>query len=224
MPTPRPLLYTYRRCPYAMRARMALLVAGIAFDAFEIVLRDKPPAMLAISPKGTVPVMLLPGGRVLEESWDIMAWALAADSRQSWWPAAQTVENRQWLAANDGTFKQLLDRYKYPERCPETDRESSREQALAAFLQPLESRLMESPMLGGALPCATDLALFPFVRQFAAVDPGWFAGLPLPAVQGWLAKWLASSLFAACMFKTRTASPFPFPPLSPCFSDWSELS
>lgn len=232
---PRPLLYTYRRCPYAMRARMALLVAGIAFDAFEIVLRDKPPALLALSPKGTVPVLHLPGGDVLDESWEIMRWALADDARQGGWQAAQRADNRQWLALNDGPFKQLLDRYKYPERFPESDRESSRQQALATFLLPLESRLAASPMLGGEQACATDLALFPFVRQFAAVDPPWFAGLPLPALQDWLAKWVASRLFAACLFKPDGPSPFPFPflfpspfpPLglrsAPCLSKWSEL-
>jgi glutathione S-transferase len=198
-----------------MRARMALLLAGVAFDAFEIVLRDKPPALLAMSPKGTVPVLLLPDGEVLEESWDIMRWALAAADHQGWWRAAQTDENLQLLALNNGSFKQLLDRYKYPERFPEADRESSRQKALATFLIPLESRLAENTMLGGEQACATDIAIFPFVRQFAAVDPLWFAALPLPAVQGWLAKWVASSLFAACMFKTRRPSPFQFPALAP---------
>ena len=196
-----------------MRARMALLVAGIAFDAFEIVLREKPLAMLALSPKGTVPVLLLPGGEILEESWDIMRWALAGADCQGWWSAAQTTENRQLLADNDGGFKQLLDRYKYPERFPETDRESNQEQALATFLRPLERRLAESPMLGGKQACATDLAVFPFVRQFAGVDLQSFAGLPLPALQGWLSKWGSSPLFAACMFKMH--NPSSFPPLSP---------
>ena len=94
MEPPRPLLYTYRRCPYAMRARMALLVAGITFDAHEIVLREKPAAMLAASPKGTVPVLVLPSGQVLEQSWDIVAWALTHESAdaeaQAWWSRAQT--------------------------------------------------------------------------------------------------------------------------------------
>lgn len=198
-----------------MRARLALLIAGIEFDAFEIVLRDKPPAMLALSPKGTVPVLHLPDGSVLEESWDIMRWALAGEDRQACWGSAQTAENLKLLALNDGPFKQLLDRYKYPERFPETDRESSRQQALATFLKPLEKRLTAQAMLGGDQAGATDLAVFPFIRQFAAVDPLWFAEQPLPAVQAWLLHWVSSSLFAACMFKTRVSSPFPFPPFSP---------
>lgn len=100
-PTPvmqRPLLYTYRRCPYAMRARMALIIAGIAFDAHEVSLRDKPPEMLALSPKGSVPVMLLPDGQVLEQSWDIMQWALIQKDPDGWWARAQTPENLEWFA------------------------------------------------------------------------------------------------------------------------------
>lgn len=197
----KPLLYTYRRCPYAMRARMALLVAGIAFDAHEVSLRDKPPAMLALSPKGSVPVMLLPDGRVLEQSWDIMGWALERQATRRWWVEAQTFESLAWLAKNDGVFKHHLDRYKYPERYDESNRNSHREQALEAFLLPLAGRLKTSRFLGGVEPCATDLAIFPFVRQFAAVEPDWFAQQPLPALHGWLANWLSSILFLQCMHK-----------------------
>ncbi|MES2880126.1 MAG: glutathione S-transferase [Pseudomonadota bacterium] len=194
-----PLLFTYRRCPYAMRARMALLVAGITFDRFEIVLRDKPAALLALSPKATVPVLQLPDGRVLEESWDIVRWALAAQDPQGWWSRAQSAGNLALLACNDGEFKHHLDRYKYPERYNEPDRNAHRDKAMAALLWPLESRLQNDAYLGGPAPCATDIAVFPFVRQFAAVEPGWFAQQPLPALQAWLARWLASPLFAACM-------------------------
>ena len=116
----RPLLYTYRRCPYAMRARMALLAAGVEFDAFDIVLRDKPQALREISPKATVPVLLLPTARVLEQSWDIVQWALTQEaapaSCQDAWRRAQTPANQALLGINDGVFKQHLDRYKYPER------------------------------------------------------------------------------------------------------------
>ena len=126
----KPLLYTYRRCPYAMRARMALLVAGVAFDAHEVSLRDKPQAMLARSPKGSVPVMLLPGGEVLKQSWDIMRYALERAAAKHWWAAAQTAENLEWLAHNDGILKHHLDRYKSPERYANAGRISLREQAL----------------------------------------------------------------------------------------------
>lgn len=198
-----PLLYSYRRCPYAMRARMALLQAGRAFQLTEVVLRDKPAALLALSPKGTVPVLHLPDGQVLEESWDIMRWALAPDDRDGWWQRAQSAENLALLACNDGAFKHHLDRYKYPERYPgeAPARERHREQAAASMLVPLQQRLAMQPYLGGSTPCATDLAIFPFVRQFAAVDPAWFAGQPWAALQGWLAGWVGSGLFETCMVK-----------------------
>jgi len=190
---------------------MALLVAGIAFDAHEVSLRDKAPEMLALSPKGSVPVMLLPDGKVLEQSCDIMHWALERPATKHWWAEAQTAENLEWLAKNDGLFKRHLDRYKYPERYDEADRNSHRAQALEAFLLPLACRLEKSRFLGGAEPCATDIAIFPFVRQFAAVEPDWFAQQPMPALQPWLASWLSSALFLHCMHKlpSRTTVGFP---------------
>ncbi len=210
-----PLLYTYRRCPYAMRARLALLQAKRGFRAFEIVLRDKPAALWALSPKGTVPVLHLPDGRVLDESWDIMRWALEPDDPEGWWSRAQSAENLDLLRRNDGDFKRHLDRYKYPERYPGevTFREVERSHAMAALLVPLQARLHGQPYLGGATPCATDLAIFPFVRQFAAVEPRWFADRELPALQAWLAAWLGSGLFAACMTKLTPQSCEVFPAL-----------
>jgi glutathione S-transferase len=198
-----PLLYSYRRCPYAMRARLALLQAGQAFQVFEVVLRDKPAALLALSPKGTVPVLHLPDGRVLEESWDIMRWALEPGDDEGWWRLAQTTRNLDLLQGNDGGFKHHLDRYKYPERYPAElrSRDALRTHAVETWLVPLEERLRSEPYLGGTTPCATDLAIFPFVRQFAAVEPRWFAAQQLPALQAWLAAWLASRLFEACMAK-----------------------
>ena len=192
---------------------MALLVAGIDFDAHEVSLRDKPPEMLTRSPKGSVPVMLLPDGSVLEQSWDIMCWALNPDATKRWWEPAQSTENLEWLARNDGEFKYHLDRYKYPERYNETDRAGHRENALATFLRPLNRRLEQSSFLGGGEPCATDLALFPFVRQFAAVEPEWFDLLLLPALQAWLANWLSSPLFLHCMHKLPGQTTVPFPSL-----------
>ena len=210
-----PLLYSYRRCPYAMRARMALLQAGVAFEAFEIVLRDKPAELLRLSPKGTVPVLRLPDGRVLEESWDIMRWALAPCDPQGVWSLAQSPENLDLLQRNDGEFKRLLDRYKYPERHADEalPRETARERAAVALPVLLESRLQSQPWLGSAQPCATDLALFPFVRQFAAVEPAWFGGRPWPALQAWLRHWLESDLFAACMAKLPARQVMVFPAL-----------
>ncbi|TDP88603.1 glutathione S-transferase [Aquabacterium commune] len=215
-----PLLYTYRRCPYAMRARMALLQAGRRFRACEIVLRDKPAELLALSPKGTVPVLVLPGGEVLEQSWDIMRWAWCGEGghapgpdEDGWWARAQTPENLALVERNDGAFKRLLDRHKYPERFTAEGDAAACTEALHTCLLPLERWLQAQAQahFGGATPCATDLALFPFVRQFAAVDPAWFAAQALPALQAWLAGWLASPLFAACMAKLPVQRVVDFP-------------
>ena len=207
-----PLLYTYRRCPYAMRARMALLVAKRDFNAFEIVLRDKPAAMLALSPKGTVPVLQLTDGQVLKESWDLMAWAWSADDSDGWWRRAQSAENLELLQRNDGDFKPLLDSYKYPERhgFEGVGRSAPRDEVIAYFLIPLEARLQSQPYLGGTAPCATDLAIFPFVRQFASVEPHWFEAQNLPAVRALLAVWVNSALFEACMVKVKPNLVFRF--------------
>ena len=202
-PPPSPRLYTFRRCPYAMRARMALLQAGRAFEAVEVTLREKPASLRALSPKATVPVLHLPDGSVIEESWDIMRWALAEPDPQGWWTRGQSANNRELVLRNDGDFKRHLDRWKYPQRGvsdglpPQVHRDAAK----AALLEPLQARLDHAPYLGGATPCATDLAVMPFVRQYAAVDPDWFAGQDLAAVQSWLRGWLASPLFIACMQK-----------------------
>jgi glutathione S-transferase len=198
-----PILYTYRRCPYAMRARMALLLAGVSYQAQEVSLRDKPPAMLALSPKGTVPVLLLPTGEVLEQSLDIMRWAFeSTQDAQGWWARAQSADNQKLWALCDADFKQHLDRYRYPQRYSDalgTQHHAS--QAVSVLLEPLEAQLKGHPQLGGAKPCAADIGIFPFVRQFAAVDPAWFEALPLPAVKAWLAAWLQSPLFEQAMQK-----------------------
>ena len=198
-----PLLYTFRRCPYAMRARMALLQAGVVYLAHEVSLRDKPPAMLAVSPKGTVPVMVLPDGTVLEQSLDIMRWAFdQSGDPDHWWARAQTPAQLALQQACDGPFKHHLDRYKYPQRFTDgLTREHHFQHAVSALLEPLEQQLHSQPHLGGASPCAADIGIFPFVRQFAAVDPAWFEALPLPGLKAWLAGWLGSGLLAEVMRK-----------------------
>lgn len=212
--TSAPLLYTYRRCPYAMRARMALLQAGVAFDAFEIVLRDKPADLLALSPKGTVPVLRLSDGRILEQSLDIVRWAFThTGDTAGWWARAQSGANLALLATCDGPFKHHLDRTKYPERFGDTAEVKAHHHAQAAqvLLQPLDARLRHSAQLGGATPCATDIAIFPFVRQFAAVEPAWFDALPLPTLQTWLRGWLAHDLFNRAMVKLEANRVGAFP-------------
>jgi glutathione S-transferase len=189
-----PILYSFRRCPYAMRARMALLVSGLAVEIREVVLRNKPPAMLAASPKGTVPV-LVAGGAVIDESLDIMRYALARNDPEGW----LTGDDAVLIAANDGPFKHHLDRYKYPERHGSEPKEH-RAAALLG-LEPLETRLARTPHLHGATRTLADIALFPFVRQFAAVEPDWFAEQALPRLKHWLAAHIGSDLFERAMVR-----------------------
>lgn len=197
-----PVLYTFRRCPYAMRARLALRQAGVAVQAREIQLRAKPAALLQSSPKGTVPVLVLPDGQVLEQSLDIMRWALAQNDPAGWLSAAPLAEQLAWIERNDGPFKRLLDRYKYPQRQQPPDApEAMFAAALALQLQPMEAVLQRHAFLCGPRCSLADMALLPFVRQFAAVDPEAFAAAPVPALQAWLKGLLAQPLFEAVMEK-----------------------
>lgn len=193
------LLYSYRRCPYAMRARMALSYAGIAYQVQEISLKDKPPGLLAVSPKGTVPVLVLPDERVLEQSLDIMHWALQQHDPDSWL-GMDREKSQALISENDGAFKQALDKYKYASRFPEQSAASYRSQA-EVFLQKLELALQDGPFLSGAHLSLTDVAIFPFIRQFAAVDADWFAQANYPKLQTWLQARLESSLFLRVMAK-----------------------
>ena len=203
MGDPLPHLYSFRRCPYAMRARLALRYAGISCELREVVLRDKPAAMLDLSPKGTVPVLLVRPGcadeEVIDESLDIMLWALAQHDPDGWL-AADPQETEQLIVANDEDFKIWLDRYKYPDRYTDTGDYQPRDEC-CRFLATLESRLQEQPWLTGSRMAFVDAALFPFVRQFAHTDIDWFRGGVFPAVCGWMDALLDSELFAAVMEK-----------------------
>ncbi len=196
------ILYSYRRCPYAMRARMAIWAANIQVEVREISLREKPAHLLQISPKGTVPVLQLPDGTVLEQSLDIMQWALAQNDPQGWLNAAPEAVNAL-ITINDGDFKKALDRYKYPDRYPEHTQAFYREQG-EQFLQRLEAALAQHDYLLGDKPSMADVAIFPFIRQFAAVDAEWFASSPYPKLRVWLEHWLESALFAEVMQKFTT--------------------
>lgn len=189
------LLYSFRRCPYAMRARLALLASGEPFALREIVLRDKPAAMLAASPKGTVPVLQLDDGRVIDESLDIMLWALGRNDPERWLEGYDPA----LVEAFDTRFKHHLDRYKYAERHdadPIAHRDAGR-----AMLGQLDARLAGTAHLCGAQRALSDIAIFPFVRQYAAVDPSWFTAQPIARVQAWLAQHVASPLFARAMVR-----------------------
>lgn len=204
-----PVLYSFRRCPYAIRARLALAQADVTVEPRELALRDKPAAMLAISPKGTVPVLLLPDGRVLDESLDIMRWALQQHDRDGWLPRANSPEHQALLLATDGPFKHWLDRYKYAPRFPGRSAEDYRAEAEHCLLVPLEAALQaqmkarpgQTPWLGGDAPCLTDAAIFPFIRQFAGVDAAWWSAAPWAATRAWLQAWQDAALFARVMVK-----------------------
>ena len=204
-----PILYSFRRCPYAMRARLSLLMRGVAVELREVVLRAKPAAMLEVSAKATVPVLVLPDQRVLDESLDIMRWASAEGGAVDW----MSPDDAMLVADTDGAFKHHLDRYKYADRYP-ADAVDHRAEA-TRFLQRLDDRLDTRLMLGGDRLSMTDIAILPFVRQFAETDRGYFDALPLPALQRWLATFLGSPLFGRAM--TRFApwqdgdSPVVFP-------------
>lgn len=197
-----PILYSFRRCPYAMRARLALLASGQACALREVVLRDKPQALREASPKATVPVLVLPDGTVIEESLAIMVWALERQDPQAWLAPTRgdLAQMLALVADNDTAFKPLLDRYKYPQRYGAPDGQPARE-AARPFLDGLQQRLADAPFLFGDRAALADMALAPFVRQFAAVAPDWFAAQPWPQLQAWLQAWQASALFEQAMVR-----------------------
>ncbi|MFN4136724.1 MAG: glutathione S-transferase [Novosphingobium sp.] len=208
-----PVLYSFRRCPYAMRARLAIAASGSRVALREVKLAAKPEAMLAASPKGTVQVLVLPGGQVIEESLEVMRWALGRADPEGW----LARDDPALIERNDGAFKHDLDRYKYPQRYgfdqQGAEALAHRERALD-FLRELDARLARQDQPGtgqagagkigagqlcGAVRGLADMAIMPFVRQFAAVDAAWFASLPLPHLQRWLEGHLGSALFGAVM-------------------------
>ena len=195
-----PVLYSFRRCPYAIRARMALYYAGIKVELREVELRDKPQEMLAASPKGTVPVIVLPDGNLLEESLDIMLWAVKHKDADNWLPHQLEGAILELIDTNDFTFKPDLDNYKYADRHPEHSAVELR-QRCEKFLMDLEQRLTSSKYLLGDNISLVDVAVFPFIRQFAMVDWVWFQGAPYVRVLDWLESFLNAPLFQSVMKK-----------------------
>ena len=193
------ILYSYRRCPYAMRARMALKYAGIALEIREIELKNKPAHMLKVSPKATVPVLVLSDGTVLEQSLEIMFWALQQQDKDDWLIADSEL-TQQLIAENDIIFKQALDKYKYAIRFPEQSAEVYRTQG-EVFLQRLEILLIQSQYLLSSQISLADIAIFPFIRQFSGVDTMWFEAAPYPKLKIWLKTLIESELFTNIMQK-----------------------
>jgi glutathione S-transferase len=177
-----------------MRARMAIAVSGVNVELREVVLRDKPPELIEASTKATVPVLVMPRGEVIEQSLDIMFWALRKNDPENWLSA----DDSGLIEQNDGPFKAALDRYKYPNRygleCSTHHRDSG-----LAILHQLDERLGKRPFLADDARGLTDIAIFPFIRQFAATDQAWFDAQPMSDLRRWLDYHLASGLFASIM-------------------------
>ncbi len=195
-----PILYSFRRCPYAIRARLAIAQAGIEVQVHEVELRNKPQALLSLSPKGTVPVLQLPHGDVIEESLDIMKWALGIHDPEGW---LRGGGHQALIDINDGAFKYWLDRYKYAQRHPAYSASHYRDRAVHTLVAAVEARLTDQAFLGGSRPGLADAALFPFIRQFAAVDQSWFDACEWWRTRQWLAAWAQSALFAQVMAKPQ---------------------
>lgn len=201
-----PILYSFRRCPYAIRARLAIAYSGTQVELREVVLRDKPAAMLQASPKGTVPVLVLPDGKVIDESRNIMRWALQQNDPDGWLFA----EDDHWLweaegliQENDFVFKQHLDRYKYADRHPQHTEQYYREQCEVTVAK-LERQLQcNNDFLATGQMTLADAAIFPFIRQFAHVDRDWFFASDYHHLQAWLTQQLESELFVTVMTKQR---------------------
>ena len=198
-----PILYSFRRCPYAMRARMALTVSAQAYLHREVVLRDKPAEMISISPKATVPVLQLPDSRVIDESLEIAQWALEINDPEQWLvPQNENFQTMmELISLNDGQFKHNLDRYKYPSRYDETTDPIHHRGKGHLFLSNLNDRLEGKAHLFGNRPCLADYAIFPFVRQFANTDSDWFYAQPLINLHKWLQAHMQSGLFSYIMKK-----------------------
>lgn len=195
-----PILYSFRRCPYAMRARLALAHAGLACELREINLRNKPQALLDASPKGTVPVLVLQDGTVIEQSLEIMLHALRSQDPDGWLTPTQGDLQAMLalIARNDSFFKQALDRCKYPERYDAEAVNQAQTDALT-WLAALDEQLADTGYLFGLNPSLADMALRPFVRQFARIDEAQWAEQPWPHLQDWLQRWIDSALFAEIM-------------------------
>jgi len=218
LPQDAPILYSFRRCPYAMRARLALLVSGVRCEMREITLSHKPSNMLDASPKGTVPVLVLKD-RVLDQSLDIMQWALQQNDPEGWSTSGETLDEqaRALVRICDDVFKTHLDRYKYPNRYDLPDGLADR-QAGSSYLYQLNTQLKESTFLMGAKWSWVDAAIAPFVRQFARTDRIWFDAQAWPSLQNWLTQFENSENFSTVMHRYKIwyegAKPVAFPPIS----------
>jgi glutathione S-transferase len=179
---------------------MAMNYAGVEFELREVLFKNKPASMLKASAKGTVPVLILPDGNVIDESADIMHWALQQSDPDCWWRAELADQSCAMLEENDFSFKVHLDHYKYADRFPAHSQDYYRTQG-EKFIQNLEQILQAQPFLFGDRLTYSDVAVFPFIRQFSMVDQPWFADSPYPELRAWLHSLIGSALFNGVMKK-----------------------
>lgn len=203
-----PILYSFRRCPFAIRTRMSLVEAGISVELREVLLKDKPAEMLSVSPKGTVPVLInfSEKAQVLDESLDIMVWALN-QGQTDWLDGPVGLESQlEMIRDFEACFKPSLDSYKYHDASKEFTLEYYRNNGMKVIEQ-LDSVLSTSSYLLGDRPRLLDVAVMPFIRQFAHVESGWFNDQEVPSLQNWLRGWLQSEKFSLAMRKYQVWKP-----------------
>ena len=195
-----PILYSFRRCPYAMRARMAIHISDQRCELREVLLRDKPPSMLQYSAKGTVPVLILQDGKVIDESLDVIDWALNLNDPDDWQRSKDTKKTKELIKINDGEFKYHLDRYKYSKRYDNEDPEFHRKKCLK-FIESINNELNNSKYIFDDNISYADIVVLPFIRQFRIADIEWFDSLPYDNLKKWLSSFLGSSLLNSIMKK-----------------------
>ena len=195
-----PILYSFRRCPYAMRARMAIHISGQRCELREVLLRDKPPSMLEYSAKGTVPVLILQDGKVIDESLDVIDWALNLNDPDDWQRSKDKEKTKELIKINDGEFKYHLDRYKYSKRYDNEDPEFHRKKCLK-FIESINNELNNSEYIFDDNISYADIVLLPFIRQFRIADIDWFDALPYNNLKKWLSGFLDSTLLNSIMKK-----------------------
>ena len=197
-----PVFYSFRRCPYCMRAHMALRYCGVKVELREVDLQNYPPQALEISAKATVPVFQLTDGTVIDESWDILKWALTQNDPDHWLGEnnEHALDAEILIETNDYSFKEDLDRYKYADRHPEHSQEHYRT-SCEEYIEELEDMLSESSYLLADQLSLADIGVFPFVRQFSLVDKEWFDQAPYPRVRQWLNTLIGTELFTVAFQK-----------------------
>ena len=195
-----PILYSFRRCPYAMRARMAIHISDQRCELREVLLRDKPPSMLQYSAKGTVPVLILQDGKVIDESLDVIDWALNLNDPDDWQRSKDKEKTKELIKINDGEFKYHLDRYKYSKRYDNEDPEFHRKKCLK-FIESINNELNNSEYIFDDNISYADIVLLPFIRQFRIADIDWFDALPYNNLKKWLSGFLDSTLLNSIMKK-----------------------